>query len=106
MDLRFCLALRTRRHRGLRGHSRHPSELFYPCAVPHSGQNLAPRAMDLPQLTQNLVAAAALSPGFIAFITCWAMARPAPRPTPAPAKPPPPSLAAAIGMELATWNCV
>ena len=43
--------------------------------------------------------------GCIAPIICWAIAMPAPNPTPMPAAPPP-SLAAAMGMACATWNCV
>jgi uncharacterized protein (AIM24 family) len=41
---------------------------------------------------------------FMAFIICSAMIIPAPRPAPTPAAPPP-SLAAAIGMACAAWNC-
>src|SRR5262249_13926876 len=84
----------------------------HPCGPPHSGQNLAGLGIGLPQLMQNLVVPAGASgaepagaAGFMAFITCCAIAMPAPSPMPAPAMPPP-SLAAAMGIDCATWNCV
>src|SRR5580658_5977769 len=95
----------------------------YCCAPPHSGQNLAGFGIVLPQLMQNFVppavapsgapgaagpvgaAGPAAAAGLAAFIICCAISIPAPNPTPAPASPPP-SLAAAIGNDCATWNCV
>src|SRR5262249_12684748 len=103
------------------------------CCVPHSGQNLDRRGMLLPHSTQNFVSApvagvappdpvgagfsggggaGALPPGAAgpwgrrAPNPCWPMASPAPSPTPTPAIPPPPSLAAAMGIDRATSNCV
>src|SRR5579872_2761199 len=88
----------------------------YCWAPPHSGQNLAGLGIDFPQFMQNLVPEPAAggaagasgvgeAAGLAAFIICCAMVEPAPRPTPMPAAPPP-SLAAAMGMDCATWNCV
>src|ERR1051325_2461811 len=92
----------------------------YCCAPPHSGQNLAILGMDLPQLMQNLLApaefagagepgcetgsAAGGAGGRMAFIICCPIITPAPKPTPVPAAPP--SLAAAMGNDCATLNCV
>ena len=41
---------------------RHVAEGVHPCAAPHSGQNFAARAIDLPQLWQNFVPSAAGAP--------------------------------------------
>ena len=90
-------------------------------SCPALRQNFAALVMLFPQLLAELAprqglprvplpgaagasVAPPLPPGFIAFIIWLAIAtqRPVPRQFP----PPPPSLAAAIGMDCATWNCV
>src|SRR5712691_6975558 len=94
--------------------SAHGRRWHYTWGFPHSGQNLALRAMGLPHSLQNLVsaegapaAAGAAPPAgaevdfFTASIMAWPMATPAPRPAPIPTAPPP-SLPAAMGMDCAT----
>src|SRR5262249_45816464 len=90
----------------------------YCCGLPHSGPNFALRGIDFPHPRQELVSGADAggagcpsaggdvgAAGFIAFAICCAMVSPAPSPTPMPAAPPP-SLAAAMGIDCATWNWV
>src|SRR5215469_7881590 len=99
----------------------HNAKTGYCCACPHSGQNLLARGIGLPQFIQNFVSGLATAPppavvapdsppedpAFLsASIIACPMATPAPSPAATPATPPPPSLAAAVGMDCATSNCV
>src|SRR6266850_441024 len=97
----------------------HSSVCAYGWAWPQFGQNLLTLGIDLPQLRQNFASAPATAPPpagtelsgvevlpfFSASIMAFPIAIPAPRPAPTPAAPPP-SLAAATGMDCATWYCV
>src|SRR6266481_7606190 len=86
----------------------------YTWGFPHSGQNLALRAMGLPHSLQNFVSAARVPAAvgvappagdevdfFTASIMAWPIATPAPRPAPIPTAPPL-SFPAAMGMDCAT----